>query len=136
MLPSLEKRFPANWLKAFMMSPGVLFPSAYLLFYFSTSIFLNTGFKNELCRTYSTATHGSRNLSIGSLKADFDCRSVTISGIESSSAGASKNKAPRTIDKFEIRVTDITGFLASTSVRNRSAMAICEKIIAEESLNQ
>lgn len=133
MAPFPEKRFTANWLTAFMVSPGVLFPSAYLALYLSTSAFLNTGFKNELCLSYGIATHNSRSLSIGSLKTGPDLCSVTISDIASMPANTSRNNVYRSINTIEIPLCDIADFLFSKSAREASAIAACEKILAEES---
>jgi len=136
MPPFQEKCFPATWLKAFMVSPGVLFPAAYLVLYLSVSAFLNTGFKKELCQSYSVATHDSRRLSIGSLKAGPDLCSVKITGIESTPAQASLNKGTRSIRTVDVNLSGIAGFMFSRSARELFIHEACRKILAEESLPQ
>jgi hypothetical protein len=51
-----EKNFLINWCKALMLSPGVLFPAAYLLVYTSTNIYLNADFKKNLARSVKQTT--------------------------------------------------------------------------------
>lgn len=135
-----EKRFIANWMKAFMVSPGVLFPAAYLIIYLCASLFLNTVYKKELCRSYGIATGSSRNLSIGSLKAGIDLGSVTLSDIETVSAisfpGKKATGPARSIHTMSITLCDTGNFFLSKSARQVSARKACEKILAGEARYQ
>jgi|WetSurMetagenome_2_1015567.scaffolds.fasta_scaffold1265843_1 hypothetical protein len=137
MAPSrCDKRFLSNWLKAFMVSPGVLFPAAYLMLYLLLSLFLDTGFKEEICRAYGNASGNSRHLSIGSVKAGFDLCSITLQDIESGPAYAAENNRTHSIHALKIRLCGIGTFLSGGSSRELSARAASEKILDEESRDQ
>jgi hypothetical protein len=137
MAPSrCDKRFISNWLKACMVSPGVLFPAAYLMLYLLVSIFLETGFKKEICRAYGNASGNSRHLSIGSVKAGLDLCSVTLHDIESRPSNVAEKNRTRSINALNIRLCGIGTFLSGGSSRELSARAASEKILDEESRNQ
>ncbi len=63
-----EKKFLINWLKALMLSPGILFPAGYLLVYLSTNIYLNADFKKNLSTSVNQSTGNTWHISIKSLK--------------------------------------------------------------------
>ncbi|NTW55737.1 MAG: hypothetical protein HGB20_01675 [Chlorobiaceae bacterium] len=131
-----DKRFVANWLKAFMVSPGVLFPAAYLFLYLSSGLFLNGVFKKELQDAYALKTANSRRLAVGSLKLSVTLGSVTLNDITTEPARASADSRPRIINAVEIPLPDLADILLFSSARRSSARSVCETVLAEESNGQ
>ncbi len=136
-----EKKFLKNWLKALMLSPGVLFPAGYLLVYLSTHIYLNVEFKKTLSQCISQATGNTWQVSIKSLKPGLILDSVTLNHIEfTQTKGSEQNiQTPAqtiTIQSLNIPCPDLEKLLFSHTERVSSTKAVCEKILAEEHLFQ
>ena len=136
-----EKKFLKNWLKALMLSPGVLFPAGYLLVYLSINIYLNVEFKKNLSQSISQATGNTWQVSIKSLKPGLILDSVTLNHIElTQTRGSEQNvKSPAqtiTIQTLNIPCPDLERLLFSHTERVSSTKAFCEKILADEHLFQ
>ncbi len=131
-----DKHFVANWLKAFLVSPGVLFPAAYLFLFLSAGQFLNGNFKKELQETYALKTANSRRLSVRSLMLSTTLGSVTLHDIETGPVPPSADNRPHSINTMEIPLSDLAGILFCNSVRRSSVGSACERILAEESDGQ
>ncbi|NMW19306.1 MAG: hypothetical protein HKK66_09825 [Chlorobiaceae bacterium] len=136
-----RKKFILNWLKAFMLSPGVLFPTGYLLLYLSTNIYLNVIFKTNLSESVERATGNTWQTSIKSIKSGlvFDC--VTLKHIELTKTArpeisANVRSRTLTIDTLEIPFPNVQMLLFSSTERQSSTNALCEKILAEQHLDQ
>jgi hypothetical protein len=140
MLPVFpHKKFIKNWLKALMLSPGMLFPAGYILVYLSINIYLNADFKQNLSRSVSSATGNTWNISIKSLKSGLVLDSVTLNQIELTpvanpeSNRQSSNDAI-TITTLEIPCPKLEKLLFSSKERLSSTQNICEKILANHRL--
>jgi len=136
-----EKSFMINWLKALLLSPGILFPAVYLLLYLSISISLNADFKKNLCRSFKSATGNTWQISIQSLKAGPALDSVTLDHIEIIKSPTERDKEKSagrtvTIKNIEIPCPDLQKLLYSSTDRSAATDALCEKILAEEQLVQ
>jgi hypothetical protein len=131
-----EKKFLINWLKAFMLSPGVLFPAGYLLVYLSTNIYLNADFKNNLSQSINSSTGNTWQISIKSLKSGLVFNSVTLNNIEITPKSQQKSITPIFIETLEIAYPELEKILFSRDARLSSTRAVCEKILADERLDQ
>ena len=134
-----EKEFIINWLKALMLSPGMLFPTAYLLVYLSTNIYLNADFKKNLSQSVTQATGNTWQISIKSLKSDLVMDSVTLNQIELTpivrpEENGQHTSHPITINKLEIAHPELEKLLFSRRERLSSTKTICDKILAAEHL--
>ena len=132
-----EAKFVKNWLKALMLSPGMLFPAAYLLLYLSTNIYLNIDFKKNLYQSVSKATGNTWQVSIKSLRSSLILDSVTLNQIELTPVTRPENPGKRSchpiiINKLEIAYPELEKLLFSRKERQRSTKALCEKILADE----
>ena len=67
---------------AFMLSPGVLFPAAYLFLYLSTNIYLNADFKTNLSKSVERATGNTWQTNISSIKPGWGFDSMTLNHVE------------------------------------------------------
>ncbi len=135
------KNFVINWLKALLLSPGVLFPAGYLLVYLSTNIFLNADFKKNLAQSVNQATGNSWQVSIKSLKSGLILDSVTLQDIELTPTSAPESNLQHpahtiTIQTLEIPCPNLEKLLFSHTERILSAKVICKKILADERIAQ
>ena len=136
-LLSHRKNFLLNWLKAFMLSPGMLFPAGYLLLYLTTNIYLNADFKKNLTRSVRRVSGNTWNVSITSLKSGLVLDSVTLHHIELTKANMSESRAQVAsptiiINTLYIPYPNLQRLLFSSDERISSTSALCEKILAEK----
>lgn len=130
-----KKKFLINWCKALILSPGVLFPAAYLLVYTSTNIYLNARFKTNLAQSVKQATGSAWEISIKSLSSDLILNSVTLNHIELTPAGTLKHPAI-TIPTIEVNCPDLQALLFSPAKRLSSTEVISKKILFDSNLVQ
>jgi hypothetical protein len=124
-----------------MLSPGVLFPSGYLLLYLSTNIYLNGDFKKNLSESVQNATGNTWHISIKSLQSDLVLDTVILNHIELTKAAMPENRADIarstiTINTLEIPLPNLQQLLFNSSERLTSTNALCDKILAEKNLAQ
>jgi hypothetical protein len=140
MLPQFpHKKFFKNWLKALMLSPGMLFPAGYILVYLSINTYLNADFKQNLSRSVGRATGNTWHISIKSLKPSLVLNSVTLNQIELTPVTNPKRNRQAlndaiTINTLEIPCPELEKLLFSSTERLSSTKEICEKILANERL--
>jgi len=77
-----HKRFIINWLKALILSPGILFPTAYLFVYLSTSIYLNNAFKTELYQSIDRASGRNVTIKVESIRPNLQLDTMTLRHIQ------------------------------------------------------
>jgi hypothetical protein len=135
------KNFMINWLKALILSPGVLFPAGYLLVYLSTNIFLNADFKKNIAQSVNQATGNTWLVSIKSLKSGLILDSVTLNDIELTQTGTPESHLQHqahtiTIPTLEIPCPNLEKLLFSHAERILSTKVICKKILADERIIQ
>ncbi|MFZ4525015.1 MAG: hypothetical protein ACOYOE_05570 [Chlorobium sp.] len=136
-----SKKFTINWLKALLLSPGVLFPAGYLLVYLSTNIFLNADFKKNIAHSVHQATGNTWQVNIKSLKSGLILDSVTLNDIELTPARTPEsNLQPPahtiTIQTLEIPCPNLEKLLFSPKERLLSTQVICKKILSDERIVQ
>ena len=125
-----EKNFLINWCKALMLSPGVLFPAAYLLVYTSTNIYLNTVFKTNLARSVNQASDSTWKITIKSLSSDLILDSVTLKYIKLTPSGTSAQPTV-TMPTIEVNCSNLEKLLFSPAKRASSTQVIREKIFSD-----
>ena len=136
-----HKKFIINWLKALMLSPGILFPAGYLLVYLSINIYLNADFKKNLVQSVNRSTGNTWQISITSLKSGLVLNSVTLDHIELTPVAQSENHGQQRnqaiiIKTLEIPCPELEKLLFSSEERLSSTKTVCEKILADEHLIQ
>jgi len=136
-----HRAFVINWLKALLLSPGMLFPAAYLLVYLSTNIYLNADFKKNLSRSINQATGNTWKINIKNVKSGLVLNSITIDNVELTPiAGHQKsgrsNNHTITIKTLEIACPELQNLLFSRKKRLLSTEIICKKILSDERLLQ
>ncbi|MBF0585572.1 hypothetical protein INT08_08130 [Prosthecochloris sp. N3] len=67
-----------NWMKALLLSPGILFTAGYLTIYLLTNLYLDNGIRPKLTEAVSRATDDTWNLSFESISSGPAMKSVTI----------------------------------------------------------
>ncbi len=136
-----HKKFMINWLKALMLSPGMLFPAGYLLVYLSINIYLNADFKENLAQSVSKATGNTWQISIKSLKPGLVLNSVTLNHIELTPVAkpeisGQKSNHAISIKTLEIPFPELEKLLFSSKERLASTKTVCARILADERLVQ
>jgi hypothetical protein len=118
-----------HWLKAFLLSPGIMFGYAYLVLWLGTNFYLDHTFKTDLLEAVSSATDHHCHPAIASLKASFSLNALTISELDLTASGkALNNQLPKKnihIVKLEIPCPDI--YLVLFQPRS-SVIALTEKV--------
>ncbi|MBV5329240.1 MAG: hypothetical protein JZU65_16730 [Chlorobium sp.] len=104
---SSEKLSLFSWLKALLLSPGILFLFVYLAIYLSTTIYLNLDFKKNLLNSFSIPENNPYRITIGSINAGFVMDSVILHEVELSPAEPSciDGTGEKTITISTLRVT-------------------------------
>ncbi|ASQ90102.1 hypothetical protein CHL67_03430 [Prosthecochloris sp. GSB1] len=72
----------SNWLKALLLSPGILFCAAYLALYLLTNVYLDRELKADIAEACVSMSGNRYSLSIERLSANPDLRSVRIENLE------------------------------------------------------
>jgi hypothetical protein len=136
-----ERKFVINWMKALLLSPGTLFPAAYLLVYLATNVYLNADYKLNLLQSIHHATGNTWQIRIKSLKPSLVLDCVTLNHIELTpiaqpeSNGADAHHTI-TIKTLAIPFPDLEKVLFSPDERLSSTEKICKKILASRNLDQ
>lgn len=71
-----------KWLKALMLSPGVLFTAMYLAIWLCTNFYLDHAFRAQLTHAFTSATGSRYRLTIGSLVTGPELGSLTLKKLE------------------------------------------------------
>jgi hypothetical protein len=136
-----HRTFVINWLKALMLSPGMLFPASYLLIYLSTNIYLNADFKQNLSQSITQLTGNTWQISINSLTSGPVLDSMTLNHIELTPVVRLQNSTQHsnhsiTITSLKIACPELQNILFSRQERLSSTKTVCEKILSDKRLAQ
>ncbi len=136
-----HRAFVINWLKALILSPGMLFPAAYLLVYLSTNIYLNTDFKKNLSVSVNQATGNTWKINIKNVKSGLVLNSVTLDNVELTPIAGRQKSGQRTnhaitIKTLEIAFPELQNILFSRKKQLLTTEIICKKILSDERLLQ
>ncbi len=122
-----------NWVKALMLSPGILFSTGYLIIYFLTSAYLNSGVKNTILREVETATGNRYVCSVDYLRAGIDLHSVTLRNIElrpvSQRFQSENNSTVVSIPNLCVEPINLCNLLISHQSAQRSTREISRQIL-------
>lgn len=123
-----------KWLTAFLLSPGMLFASAYLLLWLSVNIYLDRTFKQNLKHFIISETGSRYQLDIGSLRPALNLNSITLKHLELIPVGMIENQhsnpAVRKIAELRIECPDL-GFIPFKPVEEILSMhMVSSKILA------
>ncbi|NTV91982.1 MAG: hypothetical protein HGA72_01505 [Chlorobiaceae bacterium] len=130
---SSEKLTLSSWLKALLLSPGILFLFVYLAIYLSTTIYLNLDFKKNLLHNLSIPGNTPYHISIGSINAGFVMDSVILHEIELSPATPTglhgSGGKPVTIPKLRVTCPGLEKLLFTPGMVNASTRKLCSGIL-------
>ncbi len=82
---------PANWLKALLVSPGVLFTAGYLLVHGATNHYLDHKLKARIAEAVSLGSQSHYLISLSSLRAGFGLESLTLKELTLSTTNGKKD---------------------------------------------
>lgn len=95
-----------KWLTAFILSPGMIFTTAYFLVWLSTNIYLARTFKPQLQNLIVTENGQRYQLDIGSLRSGLDLNSITLKKLALTPLDQNQNHetTPSALHIDEIRI--------------------------------
>ena len=139
-----HKRFIINWLKALILSPGILFPTAYLLVYLSTSIYLNNAFKTELYQSIDRTSGNMVTIKVESISPNLQLDTMTLRSIdvipaEHAESNESNNQPLQHIKSthaLAIRCPNLQQLLFNKEKRRSSITVISTILLAKHSCAQ
>jgi len=125
--------FLQKWLKAFLVSPGVLFTAGYLLCYLAATLSLSMGFKTALTRSFEKKTDSALSLSVESLHADPSLNSITLSTVQITPAGTDRANGPGSLSIASLKVPcpDLLLFPLSKATLESSAESLSGTILEQ-----
>lgn len=113
--------FFRNWLKAFFLSPGILFLGAYLCVWLLTGLQFNRALELELKRlALNPASHGVE-FSIGSLRPGSLLDSVVLNEVE---LRTPDRPEPRCIGRLELPCPELQQLLLNREAAEAAARAV------------
>ena len=119
-----------NWLLALALSPGMLFPAGYLVVYLATNIHLNSSFKENMSQEFLAATENRVSISIGTMRAGLDFRSVTLQKLELKPAeNVSRPSDNVAIPALRIEQLNLCNLLFDRTCREQSVKTITRQIL-------
>jgi len=131
-----HKRFIINWLKALILSPGILFPTAYLFVYLSTSIYLNNAFKTELYQSIDRASGRNVTIKVESISPNLQLDTMILHSIDviPAESDESKNQPSQQIKRthaLAIRCPNLQQLLFNKEKRRSSITVISTTLLAK-----
>lgn len=122
---------PSSWIKALLLSPGILYLSAYLALYGAISVRLNGTFKEQIQQRYRGGTH---RITIGAVSPSLGLDAITIRKIEIiPTSGCPENQRLQTnLEELSFDMPDLQKTLFSNAILRQSASIASEKIRKHE----
>ena len=122
-----------NWLKALMLSPGILFSTGYFIIYLLTNVYLNSEVKNTILREVEIATENRYTFSVDHLRAGIDLHSVTLWNLElrpvKKQFQSENNGNTVSIPNIRIKQINLCNLLISKQSLERSTKEISRQIL-------
>lgn len=123
-----------KWFTAFILSPGMIFATAYMAVWLSTNIYLAHSFKHHLQNIFLAETGQRYKLDIGSLRPGLDLNSITLKKLALTPVGHDRTQGtpPSVMRIPEIRIDcpDIGFFLFSEGNQLLSMQQVSRKILS------
>ncbi|HWR00614.1 MAG TPA: hypothetical protein VN371_02030 [Chlorobaculum sp.] len=124
-----------KWLTALMLSPGMIFTTAYLLAWSSVNLYLDKTFKEELGRSFASRSGTRYRLVIGSLRSGPDLNSLTIKKLElyplENGTNERKNETGLQIAELHVQCPDLCFFPFRPAWATLSAHLVTLEILAQ-----
>jgi len=89
---NITSRSGRKWFTALMLSPGMIFASAYLLVWLSTNLWLDRNFKHHLKQTFAAEARQQYRIDIGSLRSGADLNSLMLKKLELTPIGGGESQ--------------------------------------------
>jgi hypothetical protein len=124
-----------KWLTALMLSPGMIFTSAYLVVWLSTNLYLDKTFKDDLKRSFTSDAGIRYQLSIGSLRSGPDLNSLTLKRLELIPLGNGEKERTKLpglqIDELQVHCPDLCFFPFRPTEATRSVHQVSMEILSQ-----
>ncbi|NTU67409.1 MAG: hypothetical protein HGB02_00865 [Chlorobiaceae bacterium] len=123
--------YSMKWLKALMLSPGVLFALAYLFLWNATNLYLDHAFRGKLDRAFNAVAGSRYRLTIGALGTGSDFSTVTLEHLELIAVDTRSSGQPRRIrvDKLDISCPDIGLLMVRPSKAEAASMLVSKALL-------
>jgi len=129
---------PRSWIKALLLSPGMLFLFGYLGIYTAASIRMNGPFRELLQQRYPGSSGNTHTLTIGSIEPVLAMNAITLSRIEMAPTKNCPEKLRRhiSVKKLAIDFPELEKTLFSSRKFQESSALVCRKIRKMEIADQ
>jgi hypothetical protein len=111
---NIESGYGRKWLTALILSPGMIFASAYLVVWLSMNLWLDHNFKHHLKQIFANEAQQQYQIDIGSLRPGADLNSLTLKKLELTPLGGTENQRTNRsvfqIEELRIECADISFF--------------------------
>jgi hypothetical protein len=123
-----------KWFTAFILSPGMIFTSAYLLVWLSINHYLDHTFKHHLKQIFVTEANRQYRIDIGSLRSGADLNSLMFKKLELTPVGKSENQrtnhSSMEIAELRIECPDLSFFPFRPAEEFHSIRMVSRKILS------
>jgi hypothetical protein len=123
-----------KWFTAFILSPGMIFTSAYLLVWLSINHYLDHTFKHHLKQIFVTEANRQYRIDIGSLRSGADLNSLMFKKLELTPVGETQNKKKNLsvmeITELRIECPDLSFFPFRPADEIHSIRMVSRKILS------
>jgi len=129
---------PRSWIKALLLSPGMLFLFGYLGIYSAASIMMNGPFRELLQQRYPGSSGNTHTLTIGSIEPEFSMNAITLSRIEMTPTEKCPKNLRRhiSVKKLALGFPELEKTLFSSRKLRESTALVCRKIREVEIADQ
>lgn len=123
-----------KWFTALILSPGMIFASAYLMVWVSLNLWLDHSFKHHLKQLFITEAGQQYRIDIGSLRSGADLNSLTLKNLELTPIRNAENQRTRRaaleIAELRIECSDLSFFPFRPADELLSLRKVCQAILS------
>lgn len=121
---------PRSWIKALLLSPGMLFLFGYLAIYSVASVRMNGTFREQVQQRYQGSIGNTHTLTIGSIEPEFGMNAITLSRVEMTPTEQCPQNLRRhiSVKKLALAFPELEKTLFSRRKLQESTALVCRKI--------
>jgi hypothetical protein len=130
----ITPRSGRKWFTALILSPGMIFATAYLLVWLSMNFWLEHNFKHHLKELFVTEARRQYQIDIGSLRSGADLNSLMLKKLELTPIGDAENqrtkRLPLQIAELRIECPDLSFFPFRPADETPALRKVCHAILS------
>jgi len=129
-----ERGSALKWFTAFILSPGMIFASAYLVVWLAMNLYLDHTIKGHLERVFISEAGQRFQIDIGSLRSGADLNSLMLKKLELTPIGGTENHgikpSPLEIAELRIECPDLSFFPFRPADEIPALRKVCHAILS------